>query len=572
MLKRSVLRAGYADIALLIQEAAEALSSQDVRGTLADAIRDLANHTGSWTYYVDHTGDGESGDVYYSCGGDVMCAPYEITKAGDTAAKATINTDQAIAVVPRTIYEPEAEEADHYALMEESFKTSKLYTALPIYERFISKAERDAADGEDFAGKGKSFPILKPEDVSAAAKSLGRAGSDNSSVATIKAKIISIAKRKGWTKYLPKAWQGSGEKESATRPTPAGIRLNELMQGSGFLEALPLWEAARSSYPILMISPGEGSSAIYTPEVLKKAAENGVFKKGAFMYWNHPTAAQEAARPEGDLDNLAAITTTDGVYQENGPKGPGVYATAKPMADYADKIEARAPHIGVSIRAGGTSSGVSVNGKPKLASIDYLESVDYVTRAGRGGMALAESEKFTRLLESFNSTEGEIKDMDATKLQEAIDKQAGLIGTQAALIERLTKRALRGDAMELGAAFLRSTSLNEVAKLHVLENVLGSADAPRGIPMNAAGAIDGAKLTEAFTAEAKRVGTLAAALSGSGNVFNMGPAALPVQESADAIKTRELREADHARQAEDAFTRLMGDAKIGKVAATGRAA
>ena len=162
--------------------------------------------------------------------------------------------------------------------------------------------------------------------------------------------------------------------------------------------------------------------------------------------------------------------------------------------------------------------------------------------------------------------------MDATKLQEAIDKQAGLIGTQAALIERLTKRALRGDAMELGAAFLRSTSLNEVAKLHVLENVLGSADAPRGIPMNAAGAIDGAKLTEAFTAEAKRVGTLAAALSGSGNVFNMGPAALPVQESADAIKTRELREADHARQAEDAFTRLMGDAKIGKVAATGRAA
>jgi hypothetical protein len=520
------------------------LTSNDVRARLSDAVRYATKDTGNWAYYIDHTGDDESGDVYYSCGGDVMCSPYEMSKQGDSAPKAVVHHDAGMKVVPRTIYEPEADDADNYATMSES---EKLYSKALLYERFISKDERDAADSSDFAGKGKSFPILKPGDVSAAAHALGQAGSANSSTSTIKSNIIAIAKRKGWTKYLPKAWQDGTKKESAKPGNTTGLRLIE-SAGCSFLGEVPIREAARTSYPIKIISPGTGSSAHYPEQVLKDAAKNGAFKKGTFMFWNHPTSAQEAQRPEGDLNDLAAITTSDGEYRENGAKGPGIYAEAKVMADYADKIEQRAPHIGLSIRAGGTTSGKSVDGKPVLASIDHVESVDYVTRAGRGGMALAESAKFTQLLESFN--EGEVSDMDATEIKKLQESHAASL----ALIEKLQKRALRADALELAGAVLATTSLNEAQRKFVAELVI-----EREIPTKD-GALDAPKLTEAVNAAAK---SYSATLPATGGVRGMGAGLTVVQESAEVKAAREAQ----VKESQGAQVRALMDLGLSESAA-----
>ncbi len=524
---RTTLRAGYAEVAIRIQEAMDDLTSNDVRGRLSDAVRTATKDTGNWAYYVDHTGDDESGDVYYSCGGDVMCSPYEMSKSGDNAPKAVVHHDQGMKVIPRTIYEPEADDADEYATMSES---AKLYDKALLYERFISKDERDAADTSDFAGKGKSFPILKPGDVTAAAHALGRAGSGNSSTSTIKSNIIAIAKRKGWTKYLPKAWQGGAKPTEAARTgNTTGLRL---IESASFIGDVPIREAARTSYPILMISPGTGSTAHYPADVLKKAAESGVFKAKTFMYWNHPTAAQEAARPEGNLDDLAAITTTDGEYRENGPKGPGVYAEAKVMADYADKIAERAPHIGLSIRAGGTTSGKTVNGKPELASIDHVESVDYVTKAGRGGMPLAENAKFTKLLESFN--EGGQVDMTEAEVKTLKESLAA----QTAINTQLLARALRSDAKDLATAILKPMDrFTEAQREYVTGQVLAVE-----IPLKD-GALDAAKFTEAVNAAAK---SYSATLPVTGGIRGLGAAPTQVQESAEV---RAAREAEHAAQA-----------------------
>ena len=76
----------------------------------------------------------------------------------------------------------------------------------PVVKREISTKERKDADESDFAGPHRSFPILKPEDVGAAAHSLGRAG-DKSAIPGIKRRIIAIARRKGWTAQLPKEWR-----------------------------------------------------------------------------------------------------------------------------------------------------------------------------------------------------------------------------------------------------------------------------------------------------------------------------------------------------------------------------
>lgn len=492
------------------------LTTGDVRGRLSDAVRDATKDTGNWAYYIDHTGDEESGDVYYSCGGDTMCSPYEMGKTGDNAPKAVVHHDQGKKVQPRVVYEPIADDADEYATMSEA---AKLYTKCPLYERFISKATRDSMDAADFAGKNKSYPIKTQADVDAAFHALGRAGSDNYPVSKIRSNIIAIAKRKGLT--LPKSAQESTRAKES-------MRLVEHQAGMGFVDKLTLREGVRSSYPVLLITPGTGSSAHYSAEVLKKAAADGKFPAKTFMYWNHPTEAQESARPEGDLDDLAAVTTTDGIWQENGIKGPGIYANAKPMADYAEKIDSRAPHIGVSIRAGGTKSGKMVNGKPDLESIDFVESVDYVTRAGRGGMALAESAKFTKLLESFN--EGEVSDMDAAEIKKLQESLAA----QTAINERLLRRAMRADALELAGAVLATTTLTEAQRKFVAESVIGTTDSPREIPTKE-GVLDGAKLTEAVNAQAK---AYSATLPATGGVRGLGAGPTLVQESAEVKAAR----------------------------------
>jgi hypothetical protein len=101
--------------------------------------------------------------------------------------------------------------------------------------RDIPQAERDAMDPEDFAGKGRSFPINRPEDVAAAAASLGRAGEDNFSTDTLKDNIISIARRKGpaFVAQLPQAWRDEAE-ESDGGSAPSARRLTGSAQARAY--------------------------------------------------------------------------------------------------------------------------------------------------------------------------------------------------------------------------------------------------------------------------------------------------------------------------------------------------
>lgn len=81
--------------------------------------------------------------------------------------------------------------------------------------RNIPQSERDKMDAKDFAGPDQSFPIAKPEDVAAAAHSLGRAKGDREA---IKAKIISIAYRKGadFVAKLPDDWKKKKDQKNAS--------------------------------------------------------------------------------------------------------------------------------------------------------------------------------------------------------------------------------------------------------------------------------------------------------------------------------------------------------------------
>lgn len=545
-----VLRAGYIALAQKLQEAADegdSLGSNAIRSRLQDAIGDAHRGTGSWASYMDHFGDGESGDVIYSKDGDTKRAPYTMGSTAGKAPTCNIDTANEESVVPRIMYETEGDDADGYAAMAEAFKVEKLYDAVPLYERFVSKGERDKAGAEDFAGKGKSFPILKPEDVAAAAHSIGRAGSGNLGPSGLKARIIAIAKRKGWTSYLPKAWQGgdsTGTSESV-KTVKGGLKL---VESAVTMETIKLTEA-RADYEIKLIAPGKGSSAFYPSEVLKRDGPK-VFKAGTHVYVNHPTLAEEAQRPEGDVKNLAGVLTTQAVYHENHAKGEGLYARMKVFADHGQMVEEKAAHVGMSIRASGMAeSGKQREGLPILKELTSAESVDVVTRAGAGGMILTEAANGATNLNL------EVSDMDANELKmlkESVD-------AQAATNKRLLERAVRGDARELATKILAPITLDEKAKQRVIESCL------RDLPLKD-GELDTAKFTEAVNAEAKTEGAYVSHFSEAGKVRGMGSASTVTATEA-ALKPEEIN-----ARAVKIFERLGHSPEAAKRCVNGRVA
>ena len=557
---RTVLSAGFAALGLRLQEAAaDELPASHVASRLRDAVEAAHRGSGTYAYYLDHIGDGSDGDVVYNCGGDTYTAPYEIQGGGEgTAATARVDTESRTKVQPRVTYEPVAddEDGDGYAQMYEAWKRDLVYTEVPLYERFVSKAERDSADEGDFAGKGKSFPVLKPADVMPAVRSMGRAGSGNYGPAALKARIITIAKRKGWTKYLPKAWRGDDAAKEGARLASATSSEVRVVESSSFAVDVALREAFKPGYQIKLISPGKGSTAFYTEEVLRRDGPK-VFKAGTPMRIDHPTAAEEAARPEGSVRDWGAVLAKDAVYLENHKDGPGLFSEVKPFSDHATTIAEKGPYAGVSIAAWGeplrtNGQVVMREGVPVLASLTRADGVDMVTRAGAGGMFLSEAAR-------ASSQQGvEMNEQEQRQLAEALRTNALLL-----------RESLRSKAITEGASVLKDVSLPAAIKTVIVENVL-----ERALPTTATGELDAVKLAESLMAEARRIGAAYAAATGSGAVVGLGVAATPAAPTATEIAAREAAQKADEQRYREAFASLMPGAPANAIelALKGRAA
>ncbi len=547
-----VLTSGYVLAVQKLQEAA-GMSHQNVASRLSLAVTDAHKGTGTYASYVDHTGDGESGDCIYMANGDMKKAPYELSDVGDKAT-ANLDTSNAVNVTPMTSYQEDADDDDQYASMEEA----KLYTKgpKPLIERFISKSERSGASEDSFAGKGKSYPILKPGDVSAAVHAMGRAGSGNYGMAQLKANITRIAKAKGWTSELPKAWKGDSADNKESRNVPRGTSTVKLVESAvSFPGDFRFTEASSVNPVVKIINEGRGTSGYYTKEVLKRDGPK-IFTPGTLMYINHATPAEEAARPEGDWNKLAAVTVGNAYWDDNGKDGPALYAPAKVFSDYATQVAEKAPYTGVSIRASGSRDDkkIAADGKPgEITGLDYAESIDLVTKAGRGGKLLTEARVWlTEAAKPANLQE--VSDMDAaelTKLQESV-KAAN--ATNARLLER----AIKGDAREAATKILDGLSLHEAGKTLVIENVL------RDIPLKD-GELDAPKFKESVEQEAKRIGAAFSAAGTGSRVVGMGAG-----EPITVTETGKPADIEAARV--KTFMRLGLTEAAAKVAVRGRAA
>lgn len=140
---------------------------------------------------------------------------------------------------------------------------------------------------------------------------------------------------------------------------------------------------------IQIITPGWGSSGYYSPDVLERAAENRVIPAGTHMYFDHASDSERTDRPERSVRDIAAVLTEDATWD-----GTGLFANADILGPHAELIEALAPYIGVSISGSATDTSIGeAEGRtgPIIEDLAHVASVDFVTRAGRGGAVLLES-------------------------------------------------------------------------------------------------------------------------------------------------------------------------------------
>lgn len=163
--------------------------------------------------------------------------------------------------------------------------------------------------------------------------------------------------------------------------------------------------------PIKIISAGWGSKAYYPKAVLKRDGPVA-FPKGTHMMWNHPTMTEEIDRPERDLSELAAVLVESAQWDDNGAKGPGLYAKAKVFSDYATQVSEKGSHIGVSINAFIKKHEGEMEGKRGFIADQFTRtvSVDFVTKAGAGGAPIVPAQESDRrnLPKESTMTEAEI--------------------------------------------------------------------------------------------------------------------------------------------------------------------
>jgi len=131
-----------------------------------------------------------------------------------------------------------------------------------------------------------------------------------------------------------------------------------------------------------LITPGWGSSGYYGADILEQAATDKVFHAGMHMYINHQTPQERMDRPSGDLRDLAAVLLEDAVWT-----GDSLQAKARVFSAWREPLAEMKDSIGTSIRAAADVEYGEAEGRAGkiIGRIVHAESVDFVTKPGRGG-------------------------------------------------------------------------------------------------------------------------------------------------------------------------------------------
>lgn len=154
-------------------------------------------------------------------------------------------------------------------------------------------------------------------------------------------------------------------------------------------------QRAAGRYKVLIINEGMGSSGRYPKATLQEAARAKVIPKGTQSYIDHSGASEERdrARVGRSVRDLAGVLTEDAYWDD---ANNGLVAEMRVYGPYKELLAEMHQDIGLSIKGEGELR-INEAGEREIASLTEVRSVDWVTKAGRGGRVL-------ELLESARPT------------------------------------------------------------------------------------------------------------------------------------------------------------------------
>jgi hypothetical protein len=162
-----------------------------------------------------------------------------------------------------------------------------------------------------------------------------------------------------------------------------------------------------NTWRAILITPGRGSSGVYTESMLKEHGAKA-FPKGTHSYVDHPVSEGEIRSPK----NLMGVLAQDAYYED----GIGLVAELKVMPHWKEFVEAVAPHTGLSIYAMGEGTQ-NERGEIVVESLvpHTQNSVDLVSYAGRPGSKLAERLYEAAVARLKEAEPGELSEKDLVK-------------------------------------------------------------------------------------------------------------------------------------------------------------
>ena len=229
---------------------------------------------------------------------------------------------------------------------------------------------------------------------------------------------------------------------------------------------------------VRLIDAGQGSSGYYPASTLQAAAESGVFGRGLHLYADHPGEAERLDRPERSIRDIAGVLTEDARYDDD---SQALVAEARVFGAWAPIIAEMHDVIGLSIRAAAEVSEGEHDGAPTtiVDRITEAASVDFVTRAGRGGKVLSLLESAPPYQPTQNvpapagqtTTTQESREDTMPQIEEArlrqLEEDAGRVQQ---LTESVTKLTTERDDALAAAQAARATVITAQAAAQVAES------------------------------------------------------------------------------------------------------
>ena len=314
------------------------------------------------------------------------------------------------------------------------------------------------------------------------------------------------------------------------------------------LDYVPLTEAKfdKGRATVVVIKPGFNATEdrYYPAEMLKR--DYKIFE-GMKMYADHPTEAEDKARPERSIKDWVA-TLSEVTVDDKGVV-TGIAEVVEPwlmqkLASLRDKQ--MLSEMGISINAVGSASKGTIDGKETLVieKLEYARSVDFVTEPGAGGVVT--------LYESDRS-----QDIDLMDLSNLKDKRPDLIklviAEVRAEIQQEVKHMLEQEDRitelegQVGTLTTERDGLKEAAERAEKDKAIAEAQATIKEAVDKAELPDAAKevllkrfesaesaegIAEAIKSEVDYIAKLAE----SGKVKNLGPSHVNTEKGKEALR------------------------------------